>query len=173
MCTQVYACVHARAHTHVHTLFLSPMDEAWDAGWSLLVPGEGCPLRPVLPTVGALGQRLASRSLSPEGPSGQPGSASSAQPARLPQARVGARPGPRAGGPVVRPVMHRRHRAQTRFPERGHSLTHTRVLFSKQDDCTCTFPEKQELPPPRPGSCWSRPAGTLPRFLAVFLAVSN
>lgn len=77
------------------------MDEAWDAGWSLLVPGEGCPLRPVLPTVGALGQRLASRSLSPEGPSGQPGSASSGS-RRSPHSLLGSRrpewePGPARG----------------------------------------------------------------------------
>ena len=100
----------------------------------------------------------------------------SPQPARLLQAGVGAQSGPRAGGPMVRPVIHRSHppHAQALFPERRHSLIRTRVLFSKQEDCTCMCSGKAGAPASHgPGSCWRDPAGIVPHCFIVFLAASN
>lgn len=165
------ACTHTRAHV----IFVC------HGG----VPGcrveaarrEAGPLRAIPPTVGAPRSEAGAQASVPTG-SQRPGGCVvhfplfSLQPAWLPQAGVGARRSPRAGGRITEPCDVVRRGA---LPLRGD--THLSAPASCFQNRKTAYTRSQEgggAPASRGlGLCWHDPAGIVPHLFAVFLAVSN
>lgn len=154
---RVCVCVRVCTHTHAHTICFSRTSPRMQVESARRETG---PLRARAVRCGAPGSEAGAQASVPAG-SQCPGwcvvhfPLFLPQPSWLPQARAGARPSPRAGGPLVEPrdvaEVTPPRGTEPLFPRGDTHLSAPASCFQNRKIAHTSSQEKQELPPPWPG----------------------